>query len=58
MKHTRILIWILPDGFAVVGYHKSEFKPLERFETIGEAAEFAVKVPVKNSDHPINIVRR
>lgn len=61
MTYTRVLIWITDAGFVVFGYtgaRGGEFRKLQTFDSIGEAAEFAITLPVKNPDHPINIVRR
>ena len=61
MTYTRVLIWIMDAGFVVFGYtggRGGEFRKLQTFDTIGEAAEFASTLAVKNPDHPINIVRR
>jgi len=57
MTYTRVLIWITEDGFVVVGYRQNTFEPVQKFDDIGDAARFAITLPVKNADHPINIVR-
>lgn len=55
--YTRVLIWITESGFVVVGYHRGTFVPVEKFADIGDAARFAITLPVRNPDHPINIIR-
>ncbi|WP_424987998.1 hypothetical protein [Microbulbifer sp. S227A] len=56
--YIRVAIWICDDGsFAVTGYRRAAFHPEGSFATIADALECALKLPVKDARHPVNIVR-